>query len=120
MVMDESARDMDRDEREAAHKALRRAVAVAGSQTAFAEIVGTTQQSISNWMRDRWPLAVRFVLDAEIGTGVSRHDLRPDIYPREGSSNGSPDTLHPSDIAPRPATGSCDRRDVLQPGELAA
>ena len=74
---------MSDEEREAAHKAFRRAVALAGSQSAFARAIGELQQNVSNWLRWRWPLPLRLVEKTEELTGVSRHDLRPDIYPRE-------------------------------------
>lgn len=91
--MDESAKDMDLESREAAHKAFRRAVALAGSQSAFARLIGTSQQNVNNWLRKRWVAPLDFVEKIEGVTGISRHDLRPDIYPREGGSPASDDRM---------------------------
>lgn len=63
--------------------ALDDAIAKAGSQGKFAEAVGTTQQLVSYWVRKRKPLPAEYVLQAETALGISRHDLRPDIYPRQ-------------------------------------
>lgn len=58
------------------------AINAAGGQVALAERVGVRQQSISEWLkRERIP--AERVLAVETATGVSRHDLRPDLYPRE-------------------------------------
>lgn len=63
--------------------ALERAVELAGSQSKFATAVGTSQQLVSYWLANDKPLPAEFVLTAEAALGLSRHDLRPDIYPRE-------------------------------------
>ena len=78
MVMDDSARDLDPALRETAHKAFRRAVGFAGSQSAFARDLGEKQQNISNWLRRRWVCPSALVEAVEEAYGVSRHDLRPD------------------------------------------
>lgn len=62
--------------------AFRLAVRRAGGQLRFAKLVGCTQGAISQRLSSGKPLSARFVLRAEEGTGVSRHDLRPDLYPR--------------------------------------
>ena len=62
--------------------ALQDAVAKAGGQTALARAIGKTQGHISQWLRREYVPAEE-VLKIEAATGVSRHDLRPDIYPRE-------------------------------------
>lgn len=63
--------------------ALQDAVNKAGGQTALARAIGKTQGHVSQWIRRRYVPAEE-VLKIEAATGVSRHDLRPDIYPREG------------------------------------
>ena len=68
------------------HAALLRALARAGSQTAMADVCGIRQQSVSAWVRNRKPLPAEHVLAIEAATGVSRHDLRPDIYPPHETS----------------------------------
>jgi DNA-binding transcriptional regulator YdaS (Cro superfamily) len=52
----------------------------AGSQSAFARAVGTSPQMVSYWLTNSRPLPAEFVLKAEEAFGVSRHDLRPDIF----------------------------------------
>lgn len=66
------------------HRALKRALKLAGNnQTLFARTIGTSQQLVSYWMREKKKLPAEYVLATEREFGVSRHDLRPDIYPRE-------------------------------------
>lgn len=54
-----------------------------GTQTALAALLGVTQQSVSEWCAKRKLIPPQHVLKVEAATGISRHDLRPDIYPRE-------------------------------------
>lgn len=86
-------------------EALRQAVAKTGSQSAFARLIGVTQGAVSKWFAANRPLPHLHVLTVERATGVSRHDLRPDLYPREAPEPG--DT--PDERTPAP-TGS-DRLD---------
>jgi len=65
------------------HEALTAAVEIAGSQTALAEICGVSQTAVWKWIQSSKRMPAEFVRLAEAATGVSRHDLRPDIYPRE-------------------------------------
>ena len=60
---------------------LQRAIEAAGSQAALSERIGASQQLISYWLT-KSPKGVpgTYVLAVEAATGVSRHDLRPDIY----------------------------------------
>lgn len=58
-------------------EALKRAVEGVGGQAAFARLIGVTPQAVSQW--DEVP-PLR-VLAVERASGVSRHDLRPDLYP---------------------------------------
>lgn len=71
------------DQTRSASEALRRAVAAKGSQVAFAGFIGVGQPSVSKWLKKGVPLPAEHVLKVEAETGVSRHDLRPDLYPRE-------------------------------------
>lgn len=64
-------------------EALRIAVARAGGQCGLAKMLKVTQQTISNWIRVQKRLPAEHVLDVEYALGISRYDLRPDIYPRE-------------------------------------
>lgn len=55
------------------------AIERAGGITALARGLGITHNAIYSWQR----VPAERVLDVERLSGVSRHDLRPDIYPRE-------------------------------------
>jgi len=68
------------------YEAFARAVTAAGNQSRFAAAVGTSQQNVSNWLAAKRSLPAEFVLAAEREFGVSRHDLRPDLYPRESAA----------------------------------
>jgi DNA-binding transcriptional regulator YdaS (Cro superfamily) len=63
-------------------KAIEQAIQSAGSQDKLALEIGVTQQAIAWWLR-HGRLPAERVLEVERVTGVSRHDLRPDIYPRD-------------------------------------
>lgn len=73
---------------------LNLAIAKAGSGVALARIVGVTPMAVSYWKARGIP--ARHVLAVEAATGVSRHDLRPDLYPEQ-----SP-TLN-ANLRPKPA-----------------
>lgn len=59
--------------------ALKRAVERVGGQAKFARLIGVTPQAVSQW--DEVP-PLR-VLAVEGASGVSRSELRPDLYPAE-------------------------------------
>lgn len=63
-------------------EALEQLVAVAGSQSAAARELGVPQPTFWKWLQSSKRLPAEYVLRAEKLFGVSRHDLRPDIYPR--------------------------------------
>lgn len=63
-------------------QALELALGRAGSQTALAEICGVSQTAVWKWLRQTKRAKAECVLAIEQATGVSRHDLRPDLYPR--------------------------------------
>lgn len=68
----------------APHKlALQRACDAVGGQKSLAGRIGTTQSKVWYWLaRSRRGVPGEFVLAIEAASGVSRHDLRPDIYPQ--------------------------------------
>lgn len=80
---------MDDEQHRHARAAFHNAVTLAESQSAFARLTGAKQQNISNWLKAGKLLPGEFVLAAERETGVSRHLLRPDIYPVEHSATPS-------------------------------
>lgn len=63
-------------------EALEAAIETAGSQTKFARDLGTYQTMVWRWINQSKQLPAEYVLEAERLYGVSRHELRPDIYPR--------------------------------------
>lgn len=71
------------EETATAFEALTAAVARAGSQAAFARICGVSQPGVWKWLQSGKRLPAEYVLVVEAATGVSRHLLRPDIYPRD-------------------------------------
>lgn len=60
---------------------LAEAVRRAGSQSAFARMIGKRQSTVSDWLRLERPIPAELAIAVERETGVSRHVLRPDIYP---------------------------------------
>lgn len=68
--------------------ALRKAVLAAGSQSKVARMVGVSQQAVWKWLHNEKWLPGEHVLTVERETGVSRHELRPDLYPIETADSG--------------------------------
>ncbi|WP_341207258.1 YdaS family helix-turn-helix protein [uncultured Sphingomonas sp.] len=66
--------------------ALRSAVERAGGQSATARILKVSQAAVWKWLDEGKVLPAEHVLTLEAATNISRHDLRPDIYPREDTS----------------------------------
>jgi DNA-binding transcriptional regulator YdaS (Cro superfamily) len=95
-------------------EALKQAVAVAGSQSELARICGISQPAVWRWVQSSKRVPADYVLRIEAKTGVSRHYLRPDIYPS---------TLPLG--ADAPALGApvvevaCDRNDEAQAKDAA-
>lgn len=83
------------------------AVRKAGSQSAFGRLIDKRQSVIHDWLRDGKPLPAEHVLAIEAATGISRHDLRPDIYPRE-----DPPAPPPAATSNRAAGGSSSLEGV--------
>ncbi len=60
---------------------LKTAVLKSGSQSAFARLCGVSQTAVWKWLQSAKRLPAEHVLKVEQATGVSKHLLRPDIYP---------------------------------------
>ena len=77
---------------------IERAIAIAGSQSALADAVGVTQQTVSNWPKGG-PIRPEHCSAIELFTAgaVARRDLRPDdwhkIWPEPSSTRHCPSTL---------------------------
>jgi len=66
--------------------AVVKACEAVGGQTALARRLGLKSQgSISRWVANGRVPAEK-VLKVEEVSGVSRHDLRPDLYPRDSAA----------------------------------
>jgi DNA-binding transcriptional regulator YdaS (Cro superfamily) len=69
--------------------ALIKAIAAAGGQSALARGISKStgrtirQGHIWSWLYRTQIVPAEYVIAIESITGVSRHDLRPDIYPHE-------------------------------------
>ncbi|WP_245892275.1 transcriptional regulator [Novosphingobium guangzhouense] len=59
------------------------AVEIAGSQSALARMAEVSSTAVWKWVQSSKRLPAEYVLRVEAATGVSRHHLRPDIYPVE-------------------------------------
>ena len=61
--------------------------ALGGNQSELARICGVTQPTVWGWLnKGRGLLPPEYVLKVETATGISRHQLRPDIYPLENAA----------------------------------
>ncbi|MCH4893981.1 hypothetical protein GO308_12735 [Sphingomonas sp. SFZ2018-12] len=65
------------------NNALKRALAALdGNQSELARICGVRQPTVWGWLnKGRGILPAEYVLRVEAATGISRSELRPDIYP---------------------------------------
>ncbi|MGE3990359.1 transcriptional regulator [Pseudorhodoplanes sp.] len=62
-------------------QALIRALEKVGGPSGLGRALGISSQAISQWRR----CPAGRVLAVEAKSGVSRHELRPDLYPRPGA-----------------------------------
>lgn len=58
---------------------IEKAVQVAGSQSALARTLGVTPQAVQQWV-DANRIPAHRCLAIENATGISRYDLRPDVF----------------------------------------
>lgn len=58
-----------------------KACRTAGGQAALARQLGIRQSTVSSWLRRGNELPAKFVIPVEQAFGISRHELRPDLYP---------------------------------------
>jgi DNA-binding transcriptional regulator YdaS (Cro superfamily) len=71
------------DIRTVMHDALMECRRLAGSESQFARDLGVPQPTMWRWINLKRELPAEYVLQAESLYGVSRHRLRPDLYPVE-------------------------------------
>ncbi|MEO1489627.1 MAG: YdaS family helix-turn-helix protein [Pseudomonadota bacterium] len=65
------------------YEALEQCVEIAGSQSAMARDLSLSSTAVWKMINRAKRMSAHCVLDAERLYGVSRHNLRPDLYPRE-------------------------------------
>lgn len=61
---------------------LKKAISVAGSQKKLGSCIGVSQQRISYWLTNK-KIPGEYVIPIEAHTGISRGELRPDLYPKD-------------------------------------
>tara|TARA_Y100000310_G_scaffold6349_1_gene7165 strand:+ start:384 stop:593 length:210 start_codon:yes stop_codon:yes gene_type:complete len=61
-------------------KIINKAVEIAGSQSSLARQIGVSQPRVWNWIHNVSAIPAEYVLPIEKVTGISRYELRPDIY----------------------------------------
>lgn len=68
-----------------ATEALEKAITIAGGQTALAKLIGRDQRTIWAWlnMTKRVPAEMVLSIEKAVSGQVTRHELRPDIYPAD-------------------------------------
>ncbi|MEM6493331.1 MAG: YdaS family helix-turn-helix protein [Pseudomonadota bacterium] len=95
---------------------LERACQEAGSQSALGRLIGKHQTTVSERVRKKGPVWAEDVLKIEKATGISRHDLRPDLYPRDEAQQ---DARRPAEPPSEPAScpGSTQGSDGPVSGE---
>jgi len=66
-------------------KIIEKTISLFGSQRAFGEAIGVRQQHVCYWLHKSKKIPPEYVLAIERATNgeVTRHELRPDIYPPE-------------------------------------
>jgi len=74
-------------------ESVQRAVAIYGSQSATARARGVSQAAVWKWVHGKAELPAEHVLAIELDTGVSKHDLRPDLYPRDLNLQAIPESI---------------------------
>jgi DNA-binding transcriptional regulator YdaS (Cro superfamily) len=68
--------------------ALSKACEAVGGQTALSEAIRVRQSTLWYWLhKAKRGVPAEHVIDVERATGISRHELRPDLYPREAPSS---------------------------------
>lgn len=61
-------------------KAIQQAVKKAGGYAALGRELGISRHRVWNWANMGIRVPPQFVLDIEGATGISRHNLRPDVF----------------------------------------
>jgi hypothetical protein len=63
---------------------LQHVIDIMGGQSALARAIGTSQQNVHNWLyKRRIPAEYVLKIEEAVNGVITRHALRPDIYPLE-------------------------------------
>lgn len=95
-------------------EALTAAVTRAGSQSAMARLCGVSQTAVWKWLQSGKRLPAEHCLVVERTTGISKHILRPDIYPSDASSRPLPTADLSESVEPVASSVDFDRASVLK------
>jgi len=70
---------------------IQKATDILGGQKALADAIGVKQQHVWNWLNRDKRLQAEHVLNIERATNgqITRHQLRPDLYPKDDESVNS-------------------------------
>lgn len=63
-------------------EALKKAIHIAGGQTALAKKCGITQQSLYLWLKNGIPPRRVLQIEKAVNEKITRYQLRPDLYPK--------------------------------------
>jgi DNA-binding transcriptional regulator YdaS (Cro superfamily) len=89
-----------------------RAIELLGSQGKLARLCGVSNTAVWKWVKSSKPIPAEHVLTVEAAVGVSRHVLRPDIYPIE--SSGCPSSPEAASAAVPKSAAAGDRSNSLE------
>lgn len=107
------------------YEALLLAIDKLGSNSAMARVCGLSPTAVWKWVQVSKRLPAEHVLVVEKATGVSRHALRPDIYPQEidlalsPSAIGEPYYECGPILSARAQAGHGNKSDIVASGGAA-
>lgn len=78
-------------------------------QAGLARLLGVTPQAVNQWVNGNRPVPSRHVLAIERATGVSRHELRPDVF-GPGAASDSQEQPHEQPTVVDQIRGEVDSR----------
>lgn len=72
---------------------LARAIRAAGSQSEFARLIRRRQSTVSAWLKSDKELPAEYVREVSLATGLTWHDLRPDLFPHDYAPSASASSI---------------------------
>ena len=101
-------------------QALQLAVVLVRGQSAMGRICKKAQPTVWKWLQTSKRLPPEHVLVVEAETGISKHLLRPDIYPPALPTEGTDPGEECGDILlPARVSVACDRKPKTQRKDVA-